>query len=389
MKVIKAYKCRIYPDEEQERLIRNNINCCRWVYNHFLAISFDEYKKTGEISKKNDYLLDLTKLKNDGNHDWLKTADSQALQHEIKHLDENYKHFYRRLKAKKDGKKIKVGLPKFKNKRSKTSYTTNASYVHFVGGSHIKLPAIKKPVKIAIDKPIEGHLLALGISISRSGKFYVSLTYNEMEVEEFPKTGKYIGIDLGVKHFITTSDGEKINILDKFKKNDKIIRRQHKKLSRKKMWKNKETGEYEFSKNYEKQRKKLARAYEHTTNKRVDLEHKISHDLVKNYDIICVEDLPISSLIRNHNLAKQILDSSWYRFTTFLEYKCQWYGKEFVKMDRFFPSSKLCSKCGYKLEKLNLNTRKWKCPECGSEHDRDINASINILNQGLRLLNIA
>lgn len=390
MEIIKGFKFRIYPNEEQKKLIAINIGHSRFVYNYFLKQRNEEYEKNGAYANMYELKKELTQLKKQEEFKWLNDADSHALYYAIFNLEDAYKRFYQRVKLKKNGKKIKVGFPKTKKKRSKKSYTIDSSdnRVRVLDQSHIKIGKLKK-VKIVMDRSIEDyHIMSATVSISRTGKYYVSLTCSEVNVDKLPKTGKSIGLDLGLKRFITMSNGETFDLLNELVIYEKKLKREHKKLSKKKYKCYKtEDGHYRPSNNYEKQRIKLAKVYEKITNRKLALLHNLSYQLVKEYDIICIEDLAISNLLKNKKLAKAIHDSSWYEFIRMLEYKSLWYGKKLVNIDRFFPSSKLCSNCGYVLPDIDLKTREWSCPVCNTYHDRDYNASVNILNEGLRLLN--
>lgn len=386
MKTIKGYKFRIYPNKTQIEQINTNLGCSRFVYNYFLGRNIEEYKETGKSNIDENLLKrELTQLKKLDEYKWLNDADSQALQHSIKHLTNAFKNFFKRIKKGNP----KAGFPKFKKKGFNRSYSTNNTMIKIIDESHIHLPKLGS-VKAKIHRPIEGHIMSVIISKSRSGKYYISFNCRDVEIKDLAKTEKSVGIDLGIKSFLYTSDGDNFNLLERFKKLEEKLAREQRKLSRKQhKWYKAEDGHFKPSNNYEKQRIKLAKVYEKITNKKKDLLHKISKYLIENYDIICIEDLAISNMLKNHKLAKCIQDSNFHMFKTMLDYKSYWYGKILSIIDRYYPSSKLCHVCGYKNIDLKLKDREWICPECNAHHDRDLNASINILNEGLRILNLA
>ena len=370
----RAYKYRIYPTEQQINLINQIFGCCRFVYNHYLDKRQTAYKDHGTSMGYNDCATDLTLLKKSEEHVWLKDADSTALQSSLKALDSAFDGFFRRVKSGK-----KPGYPKFKSKRShKQSYTTknNGSTVKIVDNK-IQLPKVGK-VKIKLSRPIDGRILSATVSKSASGKYYVSLCCRVDKPTELAKTDAVVGLDVGIKDFAISSDHERYE-------NHKYLRTSEKRLAKlQRQLAKKELG----SANWHKARKKVASLHEKIANQRGDFLHKLSTNLVRKYDIICLEDLAPANMVRNHHLAKSIRDASWSEFARQLEYKADWYGKTIVKIDRFYPSSQLCSHCGAKWSGAkDLNVRKWTCPACGASLDRDYNAAINILIEGLRILN--
>lgn len=369
----RAYKYRIYPTQQQVNLINQIFGCCRFVYNHYLDKRQTLYKESGTSMGYNDCASDLTLLKKSEEHSWLKDVDSTALQSSLKALDSAFDGFFRRVKSGK-----KPGYPKFKSKRShKQSYTTknNGSTIKIVDNK-IQLPKVGK-VKIKLSRPIDGRILSATVSRSASGKYYVSLCCRVDKPTELAKTDAVVGLDVGVKDFAISSDHERYS-------NNKYLRTYEKKLAKlqRKLAKKEQGGS-----NWHKARKKVASLHEKIANQRSDFLHKLSADLVRKYDVICIEDLAPSNMVRNHHLAKSISDASWSEFARQLVYKADWYGKTVVKVDRFYPSSQLCSHCGAKWSGTkDLNVRKWTCPACDASLDRDYNAAINILNEGLRIL---
>lgn len=370
----KAYKFRIYPNTQQEILIDKTIGSSRFVFNYFLSLWNEEYSKTKKGLSYNICATMLPTMKKSDEYSWLKEVDSIALQSSIKNLEDSFTRFFKKQNMK----------PKFKSKKNPSqSYTTkNTSNNIQIVDNKIKLPKLKW-VKFANSREIKGRILRATINKRPSGKYFVSILAEE-EISELPKTNSSVGIDLGIKDFAIL-DNEIIYNNNKFTyKMERKIKREQRKLSRRQLQAKKKGIKLLDAKNYQKQKNKVARLHEKVTNQREDFLNKISTEIIKNHDVICIEDLNTKGMLRNRKLAKSISDVSWSSFVTKLQYKADWYGKEIVKVDRWYPSSQICSSCGINTGKKTLDIRTWAC-ECGVEHNRDINAAINIKNEGLRV----
>lgn len=358
-----SYKFRIYPNKEQEQQIQKTFGCVRYVYNYFLNQRIQVYKSTGKSPTWCEQSKNLTELKKQ--NDWLCEPDKCALGFALKDLDVAYTNFFRHKK----------GFPQFKKKgEHRKTYKTNSNIA--IAKDYIKLPKLGR-IKCKFSRNIEGRIISATVIQVPSMKYFVSICCTDVRKPDLNKTGKVVGVDIGIKEIAITSDGKTYHNNHFLKKNERKLARLDRRLSKK----------VKGSKNWEKARIKLARLHEHIANQRRDAIQKMTTELIRENDIICIEDLNVQGMLKNHTLSKAVKDASFYEIRRELEYKAAWYGKTVSAVDRFFPSSQLCSICGSKyIGVRNLTIRKWKCQVCGAQHDRDINAATNILIEGIRRL---
>lgn len=359
----KSYQFRIYPSSEQKVLLSKHFGHCRFVFNYFLNECKEKYLNEKTSLNYYDNASTLTELKKTDNYLWLKEVNSQSLQASIRNLDVAYKNFFKKQNR----------FPKFKSKYDRQSFKVPQNVV--IKDGRLVIPKFKEGIKLNAHRKIEGKLLSATLSKSPSGKHYASITC-EVEHQPFKKTGKSVGIDTGIKELAILSDGSSYENIRSLKGQLKKLKYEQRQLSKKQ----------KGSQSRNKQKIKVASIHEKITHNRKDYLHKVSTDIIKNHDIISVEDLAVKNIMKNHCLAQAMSDVSLGSFYTMLEYKANWNNREFVKIDRFFPSSKTCSSCGWIKQDLTLSIRKWTCESCEEAHDRDINAAKNILKQGINLL---
>ena len=362
----KAFEYRIYPSASQQELLQKTFGCCRWVYNKVLSMRQEEYAAGGRTRGINSYITLIPQWKR-SEAPWLSEVDSMALQQSLRDLDRAYKNFFR--------SPGKVGFPRFKSKRAgRKSYRTNS--VAIVDGRHIKLPKLGL-VKARISRPIEGRILSATVKQVASGKYYVTVCCTDVPAPQTPQGPvEVMGIDVGIHDLMVRSDGVRVANPRGLARAERKLAREQRRLSRKQ----------KGSANRAKQRRKVALVHERVANRRKDAIRKATTSAVRESQAIAVEDLDVRGMWGNHRLAKAASDASMGAVLRQLEYKCTWYGRGFVRVDRFYPSSKTCGRCGAVYDGLTLAMREWSCPECGCVHDRDLNAACNIAREGRSIL---
>lgn len=373
----KGIRVRLYPTEEQETLINKTIGCCRFVHNQTLANCKQSYEQTQHFPSQSERSANIVKMKEA--QPFLKEVDSTALQQSVRDLNSALNNFFRNRNH--------FGFPKFKFKHNlKQSYRTpyNGGKANVLDNKHLKLPKLGRVKTKRFDMPDVYKIFNVTVERTNTGKYYASICI-ETEVQPLPKTGKQVGFDLGLIDLLIGSDGtryERPKFSYAFK--DKIAKEQHK-LSKMRTKLERVNANLDECKNYQKQKHKVAKSYEHIVNCAKDFNHKLSIELVRNYDFIAMENLNVEGMKQNHKLAYSIADVRWSQLLNFIQYKCLWYGKEFRQVDRFYASSKICSCCGTVHKDIvnSLSVREWTCPDCGTHHDRDVNAARNILIKAL------
>ncbi|WP_066382966.1 IS200/IS605 family element RNA-guided endonuclease TnpB, partial [Anabaena sp. CA = ATCC 33047] len=360
--MLKAYKYRIYPTGEQVRLLAKSFGCVRWFYNYALNLTSETYKATGKGLSRNEIINLLPSLKKE--YEWLTEPPSQCLQQVALDLSSAFLNFFER----------RAKYPNFKNKGQKQSIRFPQGIK--LDGDNLTLPKLGK-VYCKVSRLPEGKLKSITVSLTPSGEYYAACLYDSgKDKPSLSSEGKAIGVDMGINHYAITSDGTKHGNPKYYRKYEVKLVKKQKQLSRKQ----------KGSSNRNKARIKVAKIYTKITRCREDFLHKLSRKLVDENQVIVVENLAVKNMVKNHKLAKSISDAGWGQFCTMLKYKAEWEGKTYIEVDRFFPSSKSCSNCLHQLDNLSLDIRSWQCPKCHTIHDRDINAAVNIRDEGLRIL---
>ncbi len=371
--MLKAIKIRIYPDKEQEKYIRNLLGTSRFIYNFMLSYKINEYKDNKKSITYSQTSKKLTEIKNE--YKWMRNVHSKVIQQTLINLNQAYKNFF----------KSNRGFPKFKSKKDNNqSCRFPKDAISGINGNRINIIKQLSDIHFKCSRKDEVYLnkhqqfIKSGtLRKTKDNKFYFSILIDRENDKKLPETNKSIGIDLGIKDFVITSDNQKFENIKIKRNNENKLARLHRSLSRKES----------KSKNREKSRIKLAKFYNKLSNIKENYLHSVANQLINDNQVISIENLNVKGMMKNHNLSKSIQEVSFSRFKEILKYKAQWYGREIVEIDKFFPSSKLCSCCRYKNDGLTLSVREWICPECGEIHDRDLNAAMNIKNEGLRILN--
>ncbi len=360
MERIYTYKFRLYPSKEQESYLAKVFGCYRLVYNYFLDEKKQQYEESKTSDSYNVQSGKLTLLRKTDEFEFLNAVPLQTLQCSLRNMHNAYDNFY----------KHKSSYPKFKNRRNKQSFKLPQEQSFKIKGSKLYIPKLKSGIDIVMERGIVGKICFATISKNKVDRYHIAITVKQDYIP-YGKTNRSVGLDLGIKDFVITSDGVK------YKNHRSIIRTLKRKLKHNQRHLSRKVY---GSKRYENQVLKCNRIYQKITDVKTDYIHKITNELVRNYDVIKVEDLNIKGMMKNHKLAEAISECNWSQFVSMLQYKCLWNEKELIKIDRFYPSSQMCSECGYVEKRVrNLNVREWTCCNCGCHHDRDENAARNIL----------
>lgn len=363
MDIKRAYKFRFYPTSEQEEILVKTFGCTRFIYNYMLRLRTDAWMQKKERIGYHESSAALTALKKQSEYAWLNDVSSVPVQQSLRHLQTAFANFFAK----------RAKYPQFKRKCGNQSaeYTSSAFKLD---GKSLKLAKMSGPLNIRWSRQIPKAAKVTTVTVSKdvAGRYFVSLLCDDVVAKKPEAQGK-VGIDLGLTHFAILSTGEKVAAPNAFRKNEKKLAKLQRRLAKKTKGSNRRT----------KAKLKVARLHAKIADSRKDFLHKLSTRLINENQVIAVESLSVSNMQKNRCLAKSISDASWSEFVRQLEYKAHWYGRELIGIDRWFPSSKRCSDCGYTMPKMPLKIRQWACPECGSIHDRDINAARNVLAAGL------
>ena len=368
--VYRTYKFRMYPNAGQRQVLARYFGSVRFIYNHYLAERKRQYEETGRSDGYARQAKDLVALKRTEGFDWLKEINSQTLQQALMHLETAYKNFFNHT----------ADFPKFKSRKRGGSFTV--PQFCYIENGYVHIPKFKEGLKVKDHRKVKGAVRSMTISITPTGKYYVSILTEE-QYEPIARINQSVGLDMGLKSLVITSDGETYDNNRYTKKYEQKLAAAQKHLARKQ----------KDSNGWEEQRMKVAKIHESLANSRKDWQHKVSADIVKRYDTICIEDLGVKQMeekkkgVKKNRLSKSISDAGWSSLVAMIVYKAEMNDRTVVKVDRYYPSSKTCSVCGWKNDNLTLANRSWTCPECGTTHDRDKNAAVNILSEGLRVLN--
>lgn len=362
--IFRSYKFRIYPTKQQRELLSHHFGCARFVYNYFLDLRNKNYKELGQKTTYFDGTTKLTNLKKEIEFSWLKNVNSQSLQQAVRHLDVAFVSFFQK----------RTKFPRFKKKTDRQSFVVPQFFTLNEEASMLHLPKFKQGIKIKIHEKVRGTIGHVTVSMTPTGKYFASLSC-EQEYQQYEPTGSKIGIDVGIKDLAILSDGTKYRNAKTLKSYLKELKFEQRQLSKKTIGSN----------SRKRQRVRVARIHEKIVNTRRDILHKVTTQIVKNHDVICVEDLAVINMVKNHQLAQALSDASVGTFFQMLNYKAEWNDKTVVKIDRFYPSSKNCHVCNTIKQDLTLKDRTWTCRSCGTTHDRDVNAALNILEQGLKV----
>lgn len=365
MEIMRAYKFRAYPTEKQRDLLERHFGCTRFVYNHFLAVRRDEYLGNKKRLNYYDTASRLKELKQTEDHAWLKEVNAQSLQSSLRNLEVSYSKFFRKEAA----------FPRFHSKDGRQSFTVPQSV--FVMENAVRIPKFTEGIKCRIHREVRGEVCYATVSREPSGKYFISVTCRIKDAEPKDKACGAVGIDVGIKELAVCSNGKRYANEKVYEGERDRLRHLQRILSRKQKGSNRR----------KRARIEVARLHERIRNRRIDHLHKVSSEIIRENQTICVEDLNVKGMMSNHHLAGSVASSSFGELVRQLQYKAEWNGRNFVKIGRFFPSSKTCHECGFIKQDLKLSDRKWVCPKCGKEIDRDFNAALNILQQGMNDLN--